>query len=153
MATYKWKPASHIILAPDAVGKELEELRQAQEGRLTPDMVVEHASDEHSLLHPAFEWNDTTAAHQYRCHQARHLINCLVYIKEGYPEVRAFVSVIQEGDQAHSYTHILHAMEHPKLRQQVLDQAKDDLLAWETRYHHLEEFHRVHQIIQETFAH
>jgi hypothetical protein len=44
------------------------------QGRLTPEGVLEAASDDDSPLHRFFEWDDHEAAHQYRVEQARRLI-------------------------------------------------------------------------------
>lgn len=43
-------------------------------GRLTPDAVVEAASEPEHPLHNRFEWNDTIAAHSNRLATARRLI-------------------------------------------------------------------------------
>lgn len=53
---------------------ELTRLAEANEGRLTPDNVVDAAQDEASPLHKCFEWDDDAAAHMFRVEQARHLI-------------------------------------------------------------------------------
>lgn len=52
----------------------LRALAEANGGRLTPDAVVEAASEPDSPLHPCFEWDDTEAAARYRLDQARTLI-------------------------------------------------------------------------------
>lgn len=44
-------------------------------GRLTPDAVIEDASDPKSPLHPYFDWDDTVAARKWRISQARDLIS------------------------------------------------------------------------------
>lgn len=53
---------------------ELTRLAKANDGRLTPDNVVEAAQDEASPLHQCFEWDDDAAAHMFRVEQARRLI-------------------------------------------------------------------------------
>lgn len=146
---YKWKPGSHLsTLDAQECGDTLELLRQHHNGRLTAQIVVEQAIDEQSPLHPAFEWDDTKAAEEYRLEQARSLIRSVLIVSEGTaPEVRAFVTVLQADDQYLSYTHIVQAMENPILREQVLTRAKSELVNWEERYHHLEEFSMVHHVI------
>lgn len=57
---------------PDLAFNRLRELEQ--DGRLTPDAVVEDAMDPESPLHDKLEWDDTEAARQYRLEQARALI-------------------------------------------------------------------------------
>lgn len=53
---------------------ELTRLAKANDGRLTPDNVVDAAQDEASPLHQCFEWDNDAAAHMFRVEQARHLI-------------------------------------------------------------------------------
>ncbi len=49
-------------------------------GILTPDSVVEDATDPESVLHPLFEWNNDIAAHKYRVDQARTVISSVTVI-------------------------------------------------------------------------
>jgi hypothetical protein len=56
------------------IQSRLEKLAQLNKGRLTPEGVVREAKDPKSPLHDQFDWNDSTAAHQYRLSQARDLI-------------------------------------------------------------------------------
>lgn len=53
---------------------ELTRLARDNDGRLTPDNVVDAAQDEASPLHQCFEWDNDAAAHMFRVEQARHLI-------------------------------------------------------------------------------
>lgn len=54
----------------------LKELKQLEDrkGRLTPEQVLEAASDPKSALHSQFEWDDSKAAYAHRLDQARELI-------------------------------------------------------------------------------
>jgi hypothetical protein len=61
----------------DAVTKRLAEIEQQYGGRLTPEAVVEDASNAESPLNELFEWDDGVAAHQYRLHQARLVITSI----------------------------------------------------------------------------
>ena len=56
-------------------------------GALRPDYVVKEAEKPESYLHRFFCWDDKKAAHEYRKHQARQLINSIEII------------VIQEKEQ------------------------------------------------------
>ena len=90
------KPESINILA------QLEE-----QGRLTPDEVVRIASDPDNPLHEAFDWDDASAAHQYRLDQARtmirsvrfevqvaeHTMVCPVYIHDPEADGQGYISV------------------------------------------------------------
>lgn len=62
-------------------GEELARIEQ-QHGELKPPTVVDEARPEDALLHPAFEWDDFTAAELHRQNQARHLIRAVQVVKE-----------------------------------------------------------------------
>ncbi|MEE4236521.1 MAG: hypothetical protein V2I51_07335 [Anderseniella sp.] len=68
--------------AKKAAMAELNRLAKAGGGRITPSAIVEAARDEDSALHAYFEWDDSTAAEQYRLMQARELLrSCKVEFK------------------------------------------------------------------------
>ena len=49
-----------------------------EEGMITPELVLETASDESSPIHHRFEWENGKAAHEYRLMQGRQLIRKVV---------------------------------------------------------------------------
>lgn len=53
--------------------KHLEEIRDRNDGLLTPKAVVAEASNPKHPLHKYFEWDDSVAAQKYREEQARDL--------------------------------------------------------------------------------
>jgi hypothetical protein len=63
-----------IIKDKELVAKRLAEIAQANNGSLTPDLVVKDASNLDSPLHELFEWDDGIAGHKYRIEQARQVI-------------------------------------------------------------------------------
>ena len=144
MATYRWKEGSRLTrLDAQAVGEELTTI-SGEDERLTPEAVVAKASKKRSVLHPAFEWDDNAAAHEYRKDQARDLIRsvCVVVQVSGGAErkTRAFVHIIQgNGTKEGAYVTIQKAAAEPDLVEQVLDRALYDLGLWQERYRELEE--------------
>ena len=52
----------------------LNEIAKRNGGRITAEQLVDAARDADSPLHDYFEWDDSTAAHQWRITQARALI-------------------------------------------------------------------------------
>lgn len=58
----------------DAERQSLIALAERNQGRLTPEEVVEVARDPRHPLHGRFEWDDQKAGHAYRLAQARSLI-------------------------------------------------------------------------------
>lgn len=63
-----------IIKDKDLVAQRLAAISASNGGRLTPDLVLADAQDSGSVLHDLFEWDNSTAAHQYRLSQARSII-------------------------------------------------------------------------------
>ena len=57
----------------DVVAAELHRIHSSA-GEVTAPAVVEAARPDKAPLHPAFEWDDQTAAEEYRLHQARTMI-------------------------------------------------------------------------------
>lgn len=83
------------------VGNELERIN-SKYGTLIPAKVVDESKPKAAVLHDQFEWNDKTAAVEYRIHQARQIISsvCIVPETEGKKPVQAFINVrvVDEGD-------------------------------------------------------
>jgi hypothetical protein len=149
---YGWRPGSRVSLDADLAGRELERIRTANNGELTPLAVLEQARSSNSALHDHFEWDDTRAAEAHRLGQAGEIIRSItVDISRSNVEppkpVRAFVSVERAGDR--SYTSTLHAMGDEALRRQVLEGAWRELLAIRRKYEGLEELARIFQAIDE----
>lgn len=53
---------------------EIVRISEQHDGRVSPEAVVEAASDPDNFLHDLFTWDDGQAAHRYRCMQAAALI-------------------------------------------------------------------------------
>lgn len=146
---YQIDPASRLSrLDPQAVGERLAKL--ASYGNLTPERVVEDAQrDPSSPTRAAFEWNDATAAHQFRLAQARRLIRSIIVIEQmgdAPPrELRAFVNVHVDEEQifedpGRRYVTTREAVMTPAYRAQVLDRLRAEAHAWAERAAAFEEF-------------
>lgn len=151
MTVYKWRAFANVPVPAQVAGEELERIRVANNGRLAQEDVVETARDKANPLHPAFEWNNKEAAHQYRLSQAALIIRKLDVVHaaddaEGHKPIRAFVSVTRDDDQ--SYTSIAHAMSDDELREQVIARARKELEDWHQRYDDLVEFSSVFAAIE-----
>lgn len=148
---YKWRAHAGVPIPAQVAGEELERIRTVNNGRLAQETVVEEARDKKSPLHPAFEWNDKQAAHQYRLSQAGYVIRMLsVSYVEGDKKtepIRAFVNVSRDEDR--SYTSIAHAMSDDELREQVIAKAYKELNDWKARYEDLLEFASVFTAIED----
>lgn len=137
---YGYKENVFLPVPAQQVGETLETIRRQSGGNLTPELVLEKASDPSCLLHPCFEWDDTKAAHEHRLNQARYLLRAVVVLrgpKEELRPVRAFVTVKACGENVYKEVH--EALAHPDHREQVLARARRELEAWAKRYEALEE--------------
>lgn len=96
--SYKWRAGSRIKGLSADVAAALKAIKENR-GFITPDAVVEEASDEASPLHPAFDWDDSVAAHRHRLSQARKLIRAVIVVPEGDDTLGApkFVRVTSPG--------------------------------------------------------
>ena len=65
METYKYRAGFRPALKdPQIVGDKLQELRDKNNG-LTASIIIEDAKKKKSVLHGAFKWDDSKAAHQW----------------------------------------------------------------------------------------
>jgi hypothetical protein len=123
---------------PQTTGQELERIR-SERGQLTPEDVVEAASDDDSPLHPAFEWDDSSAAHQHRLAQARRLIvSVRVVNSPAQSRVPAFVSV-RTPDRGRTYMPTVEALTDEQIRVRVLLEVRTFIESLERRYAHFAE--------------
>lgn len=79
---------------------ELEALRESNGGTVTPQVVLDRASDPTSPLHEHFCWDDGEAAHRYRLQQAGALIRRFKIVRplgDRVVSVPAFVRTGKEG--------------------------------------------------------
>lgn len=90
----------------------LNKIMEKHDWFLTPEILVEEASDEDHPLHNYFEWDDSVAAHQYRLQQAAFFIRTVkikVEIKNNGEKkwVRAIVNVRPEQDSDNDLEHFV----------------------------------------------
>jgi hypothetical protein len=149
---YGWRSGSRISLDPQKAGEAISKVQKAHNGLLEPEMLVDAARDERSILHPHFEWDDAKAAEAFRTDQARDLIRSLtVDISRSNVEekqVRAYVNV--ETGQERGYVSTFTALSSAELRKQVLEKAFAELEAWRARHAELSELARIFAAIDET---
>lgn len=126
------------------ITKELERIRQKDGGVLNPHTVLKEARRKNSPLHDQFTWDDSEAAHQYRLWQARELIRVSVTVLEpNTSAVRTYVSLREDRQSGVGYRHLADVLSDEEQRQQLLDQALDDLERIRQKYSHLEELAEV----------
>jgi hypothetical protein len=128
------------------VRAELERLREANGGEFVPPAsVVEYArTHRRSALHKEFEWDNNKAAHQHRLEQARHLIRLYVNIvpNQNGSEVSVpmYVSLVSDrGKPGRGYRTLESVMSTEELREELLQQALDELQRVRKKYQTLQE--------------
>lgn len=112
-----------------------------QFGSLTPELVVETASDPKHPLHDRFDWDDTVAAQKWRLEQAGQLLRVTYRPDPTKPtDLRAFVAVKGEDSHRADYIPTETAMADPFTRQLVLRAMDREWKAFKRRYQHMAEF-------------
>jgi len=125
---------------------ELEKIRTANGGFLTPEAVVSAAKDEDSPLHSYFTWDDTEAAHRWRLEQARKLIRLSVTIvKQDTQPVRAYVSLLNDRGK-NGYRATIDVLNDEDLRDQLLQCALRELAAFRHKYAVLSELAELFEV-------
>jgi hypothetical protein len=138
---------------PQVIGAALEQIAFEHGGRLEPDDVVRKARERGDPLHPYFDWNDKTAAHQHRLDQARELIRIVRMVDpdDDKPPRRAFLSV--SDAKGTSYRTATEVMGSRDLQLAVLRAAERDLRAFETRYRELLDICDLVRMARERLTH
>jgi hypothetical protein len=138
---YEWRSDSRFPVGAQIAAERLKKIKN-QYGAITPRVVVDDAANPRSPLHPCFEWDDETAADNFRLAQARKLIGSIVVAEMDDQivnlETRAFVH-ITVGDGAR-YEAVEVAMADDFMREEVLERAKREIKFWRARYAGYEEF-------------
>lgn len=155
---YRFAVGAHLPKGLDAqtVGDRLAQLRDDLGAGFRPGAVVSDAESALSPLHPAFTWDDGEAARKRREDEARYLIRHVVVVREAETpdqqprEVRAFVSVVERVSEQDRYMPVVQAMSDDEYRDQIVDRALREAIAWRHRYEDIKEFSRIFAAIDRT---
>ena len=155
---YEYKANRSVAgLKAQTVGEELERIREVK-GELTPPAIVQESTPEEAVLHPVFEWNDATAAHEYRLHQARGIVNTVTVVHENAEgkevNVPGFISVttVEDEEYKHSnrqYLPVEEIVVNQELREQVLKNLRSRLKNLRIEYQNFSELGKVWEAIDE----
>lgn len=146
MSSYAFKDGAIHKVSPQVAGTVLSAM--ADEGRLTAKNVVEEARPEDSPLHPEFEWDDRIAAELWREKQAQLLIAHVIIVPDESPKqepTRAFQITVEP----HKYEHIDIVMRDKTKRNVLLENAKNELIAFKKKYANLTELASVFDAIDQ----
>lgn len=87
----------------------LEAIAKANGGVLTPDAVVQAASNPKHVLHGDFDWDDAVAAHKQRLNTARQLITSIrvvIEIEEVPISAISYVRDCRQGRKSQGYINV-----------------------------------------------
>lgn len=95
-------------------GEELERIRE-RDGKIETETIVSEARPENAPLHPAFEWNDSVAADEYRLWQARALVRSVEIAPQGKDEepTPKYVHVRATSEESGYYQSVEVAVQNP----------------------------------------
>lgn len=126
---YQWKDGARFGADAQEVGEEIMSI-DYRDARSVLDLARESSGE----LHTCFEWDDPTAAEEYRLEQARNILRMLVVVEtvntpQGPQEVkfRAFESVRFESTEEKTMVYVptREALADEILRGQVLGRLRD----------------------------
>lgn len=133
MMVYTWKSGSRIKADPVQAAKVMNDL--AGRNALNASNLVEVSRPEDAPLHSEFEWDDEQAAGQWREHQARHLISCLVQFDENEERTQQPVRVYFQVEEASSnYEQLDVIVQSESKAKKLLKQALNELIAYKRKY-------------------
>lgn len=123
---------------------ELKRIAALHKGRLMPRDVVKEARKPESPLHKSFEWDDSTAAEQWRIEQARRLIQVSVTVLDGSKEpVRAFISLTTDRKDGGGYLLVEKVLSSKKQTEQMLKDAATELEIFTEKFNTIQELSEV----------
>lgn len=142
----KFKPGSRINADPQVAFDVCRELDD--DGKLTPENLLDVSRPEDAPLHDVFEWNDSVAAEKYRVRQAAKIIRCLTVeiVEETSNEplqFSAYSSLHKNGGEKSVYTNTMYAMKVPEKREVILHNALCQLRSFRRKYSQLNELSGV----------
>jgi hypothetical protein len=121
---------------------------------------VDNARDTKSSLHGLFEWDDSKAGEAYRLEQARGVIRLYFIVIE--PTIvsrdhklkfkpattRGLVSLRKDRERpGGGYRQVMDVLKSPDMRQQLVEEALEELKLWQARYKSLNELAEVFDLI------
>jgi hypothetical protein len=149
MSTFNWRLESLAKgIDPDLAEKEFKKIEK-KFGKITPETVLEAARSRKALFHSLFEWEDSTAAEQYRLQQARTIINNIeiTIISDGEEKAYPMFEIVPNDDGGRQYKNI-ESLSFNEI-EYVKDQTLRTLIAAKTKLANYKTFDKVIEHIQE----
>lgn len=156
----RWKKGANFSVPADAAFAAIEEVRLANAGEATADLVVETAKDKDHVLHPEFEWNNAKAGHQYRLITARSIMRSFVVVRSELSTDRPqrVYEVVRQQSQAPGrirsvYKRSEDILADPELRAELIARLLKELINMRARLRDVQEFAIVVRAIDEVLLH
>jgi hypothetical protein len=148
VTAYQWRAGARLRGSAQVAGEAIERIAKKHGGVCPPRALVEEAKRPRHPCHAMFEWDDESAADEWRVEQARRIIRSIRVVRgKGQRPRQAYVHVKSEGAEHEGYMDADRAMAAPDLRALVLQEAVDALHALQERYDHLEELAAVWEAV------
>jgi len=166
---YQWKTGFNVKdIDAQRTGEYFDSIEK-RDGHVNPKTIIDEAKDEKALLHSCFEWNNNVAAEKYRVAQARNIIGNIItvqvkespketlYAKAGVKEEptqvssRAFVNV-KNAEEKKIYVSIATALNDDTMHDNLLEEAKQELINFKNKYSKLREFAELFSEIDKTLG-
>ena len=153
MSAYAWAAGARLTADPDAVGRELERIRQ-ENGKITPESVVRAARAKRSPLHPII-YDGTTAEEalrEYRLQRAKYVLRSIeIVVSETQTVlVRGFQLVEINGER--EYVPAPEVRDDLTMREQVRARLLRELISLKSRLKAWNEFAPVLAAIEDVLG-
>jgi hypothetical protein len=148
MSAYQWKSGSRIKADAQKSGELFERLSNTEEG-LTARTLLDANRPKNAPLHNEYEWNDETAADNWRLHQSRHFINSIAIIATTSEDVETPVRAFHITTSESKYEPITAIIKEPDKYAALLKSAKAELMSFKNKYNTLRELTPVLKAIEE----
>jgi len=128
--TYVARPHSHLSDKEAGVVGEFLDRKLGVEGPRKAEDYVRLATPVRSPIHDTLTWDDTTAAHEFRLHEARRIIGALKVENGDGRTTRAFHNVVlvsEQGERERVYMPSFVVWQSPDLAEQVKEKVRRTL--------------------------
>jgi len=125
----------------DEIKKELEIIKERNDGIIRAQDIVDYARNPNTALHTQFEWDDSIAAEKFRIQQARQVLRVFVsVVKNDQPPIRTFVSLDSDRlNRGGGYRDVGDVLKTTNGRTQLIQQALREFTMWKNKFELLQE--------------
>lgn len=159
MSSYRAKK-NGVLTAEQVMryGPRVQVLADKNGGQVTAADILADATKKKSPLHDFFDWDDTTAANQFRLSQARKMVQAIEIVYEDASgnrrNSRAFHSIPVSGPSRghrpeNAYIPVSRMMEDEEIRAEVIDQYRRRISALRRELRKIEGMDEVCRVLEE----